>query len=89
MLQMFHKLGLTCAARRPGCLAPYLWVRCPDGPDAENSWAWFHRLLEGCGVLCAPGAGFGQMGEGWLRFTAFSWPEDTAEALRRMEHFLR
>ena len=89
MLQMFHKLGLTCAARRPGCLAPYLWVRCPDGPDAENSWAWFHRLLEGCGVLCAPGAGFGQMGEGWLRFTAFSRPEDTAEALRRMEHFLR
>lgn len=89
MLQMFHKLGLTCAARRPGCLAPYLWVRCPDGPDAQNSWAWFHRLLEGCGVLCAPGAGFGQMGEGWLRFTAFSRPEDTAEALRRMEHFLR
>lgn len=89
MLQMFHKLGLTCAARRPGCLAPYLWVRCPDGPDAQNSWAWFHRLLEGCGVLCAPGVGFGQMGEGWLRFTAFSRPEDTAEALRRMEHFLR
>ena len=89
MLQMFHKLGLTCVARRPGCLAPYLWVRCPDGPDAQNSWAWFHRLLEGCGVLCAPGAGFGQMGEGWLRFTAFSRPEDTAEALRRMEHFLR
>ena len=89
MLQMFHKLGLTCAARRPGCLAPYLWVRCPDGPDAQNSWAWFHRLLEGCGVPCAPGAGFGQMGEGWLRFTAFSRPEDTAEALRRMEHFLR
>lgn len=58
-------------------------------PDAQNSWAWFHRLLEGCGVLCAPGAGFGQMGEGWLRFTAFSRPEDTAEALRRMEHFLR
>ena len=30
-----------------------------------------------------------KMGEGWLRFTAFSRPEDTAEALRRMEHFLR
>ena len=81
MLHAFRQMGLTCAARRPGCEAPYLWVRCPDG---QGSWYWFHRLLRECGVVCAPGAGFGTMGEHWLRFTAFGDPRTTAEALRRM-----
>lgn len=81
MLHAFRQMGLTCAARRPGCEAPYLWVRCPD---EQGSWYWFHRLLRECGVVCAPGAGFGSMGEHWLRFTAFGDPRTTAEALRRM-----
>ncbi len=81
MLHAFRQMGLTCAARRPGCEAPYLWVRCPD---EQGSWHWFHRLLRECGVVCAPGAGFGSMGEHWLRFTAFGDPRTTAEALRRM-----
>ncbi len=84
MQQTFQQIGLTCAARRPGCDTPYLWVQCPNGQD---SWKWFHRLLEEGGVLCTPGAGFGAMGEGWLRFTAFARPEDTSEALKRVEHF--
>ena len=86
MLRAFGGMGLTCAARRDDCAAPYLWVRCPDD---KGSWYWFRRLLEDCGVICAPGAGFGQQGEGWLRFTAFGAPADTAEALRRMERFFR
>ena len=77
-------MGLTCAARRPDCAVPYLWVRCPDEHDSRY---WFACLLTECGVICAPGAGFGQQGEGWLRFTAFSSPAVTAKALRRMEHF--
>lgn len=84
MLHAFREMGLGCAARTPGCDTPYLWVRCPD---AEGSRYWFYRLLEECGVICAPGAGFGPAGEGWLRFTAFGTPADTAEALRRMKRF--
>ena len=76
MLHAFRQMGLTCAARRPGCEAPYLWVRCPD---EQGSWYWFHRLLRECGVVCAPGAGFGTMGEHWLRFTAFGDPRTTAQ----------
>ena len=89
MLQMFHKLGLTCAARRPGCLAPYLWVRCPDGPDAQNSWAWFHRLLEGCGVLCAPGSALGRWARAGCGLPPFPSRRTLPKPLRRMEHFLR
>ena len=78
MLDFFSRRSVPCTG---GENAPYLWVRCPDGGD---SWGWFRRLLEECGVICAPGAGFGAMGEGWLRFTAFGKNAATAEALRRM-----
>ena len=78
MLDFFTRRSVPCTG---GENAPYLWVRCPDGGD---SWGWFRRLLEECGVICAPGAGFGAMGEGWLRFTAFGKNAATAEALRRM-----
>lgn len=84
MQEAFRQMGLTCAARRPGCAVPYLWVRCPDEHDSHY---WFACLLTECGVICAPGSGFGAQGEGWLRFTAFSSPAVTAKALRRMEHF--
>ena len=79
MLDFFSRRSVPCTG---GENAPYLWVRCPDGGD---SWGWFRRLLEECGVICAPGAGFGAMGEGWLRFTAFGKNAATAEALRRMD----
>ena len=65
--------------------APYLWVQFPAPKD---SWDWFDRLLNECGVICTPGAGFGAAGEGWLRFTAFGEPAATAEALRRIEVLL-
>ena len=84
MQEAFRQMGLTCAARRPDCAVPYLWVRCPDEHDSHY---WFACLLTECGVICAPGSGFGAQGEGWLRFTAFSSPAVTAKALRRMEHF--
>ena len=45
MLQMFHKLGLTCAARRPGCLPPtsgsaVRMARMPKtaGPGSTACW---------------------------------------------------
>ncbi|MBR4727588.1 MAG: LL-diaminopimelate aminotransferase [Clostridia bacterium] len=66
--------------------APYLWVACPDGQD---SWAFFDRLLHEIQVVGTPGAGFGACGEGYLRFTTFGDPEDTAEAARRIETLLR
>ena len=52
--------------------------------EVENEDEIVRRLLEECGVICAPGAGFGAMGEGWLRLTAFGKNAATAEALRRM-----
>ncbi len=62
--------------------APYVWVGCPDGLD---SWGVFDRMLEELQVVVTPGAGFGRLGEGWFRISAFNSPENVAEVVRRMQ----
>ena len=65
--------------------APYVWARCPDGLD---SWAFFDRLLEQAQIIATPGVGFGACGEGYIRFSSFGSPADTAEAARRLTALL-
>jgi len=65
-----------------GVNAPYIWVSTPDGMD---SWSFFDHLLHKASLVCTPGAGFGLSGEGYVRLTAFGTPEDTAEAIRRLQ----
>ena len=65
--------------------APYLWVECPSGTD---SWGFFDRLLHEKQIVGTPGAGFGACGEGFLRFSTFGDPADTAEAATRIRQML-
>lgn len=65
--------------------APYVWAKCPDGLD---SWAFFDRLLEQAQIIATPGVGFGACGEGYIRFSSFGSPADTAEAARRLTALL-
>lgn len=64
-----------------GVDAPYLWVQTPSG---MTSWELFDRILHAAHVVCTPGAGFGDAGEGYVRLTAFGNREKTEEALRRI-----
>lgn len=63
--------------------APYIWCRAPHG---WGSWEFFEYLLQQCQVLCTPGVGFGESGEGYVRFSAFSKREDCIEALNRIKN---
>ena len=63
--------------------APYIWCKAPYG---WNSWQFFDHLLEQCQVVCTPGVGFGQSGEGYVRFSGFSRREDCMEALERIKN---
>ena len=65
--------------------APYLWAKVPQGTD---SWSFFQVLLDKCGVLTTPGAGFGSGGEGYLRLTAFGRIDDVKEAVERMNKLI-
>lgn len=62
--------------------SPYVWCKTPDGYD---SWGFFDLLLERCGVITTPGAGFGPAGEGYIRLTAFGDAQDTQEAVERIK----
>ncbi len=61
--------------------SPYIWLKCPSG---MGSWEFFDYLLENVGIVGTPGAGFGEMGEGYFRLTAFGSRENVIEAMERI-----
>ncbi|SBW03589.1 LL-diaminopimelate aminotransferase [uncultured delta proteobacterium] len=73
----FVKMGLTVVG---GVNAPYVWVKLP-----MNSWDFFSLLLEKVGVVGTPGAGFGPSGQEYFRLTGFGSPENTKEAIARLQ----
>lgn len=64
-----------------GIDAPYLWVKTPGN---MMSWEFFDRMLQSAHIVCTPGVGFGDKGEGFVRLTAFGTHENTVKALRRI-----
>jgi LL-diaminopimelate aminotransferase len=83
MMAGFDKLGIKYFG---GVHSPYLWVKCPNG---MSSWEFFDFLLEKLAVVGTPGVGFGSMGEGYLRLTAFGSRENTIEAMERIVEGLK
>ena len=64
-----------------GIDAPYLWVKTPSN---MTSWEFFDWMLQSAHIVCTPGVGFGDKGEGFVRLTAFGTHENTVKALRRI-----
>jgi LL-diaminopimelate aminotransferase len=63
-----------------GINSPYIWLKTPNG---IGSWKFFDLLLEQANVVCTPGAGFGNCGEGFVRLSALAKPEDVKDAMDR------
>lgn len=61
--------------------APYIWVKM----KGMKSWEAFDNILEKANIVTTPGVGFGQAGEGFLRFSAFGHREDINEAVQRLK----
>lgn len=66
--------------------SPYIWFEVPNG---LTSWQMFDRLLNTVQVVGTPGSGFGMMGEGYFRLTAFAGPKRTLEAVERIKNGLK
>ncbi|MEO8350907.1 MAG: LL-diaminopimelate aminotransferase [Chthoniobacteraceae bacterium] len=62
--------------------APYIWVSTPEG---TTSWQMFDRMLGEANVVITPGSGFGAMGEGWFRISAFNSRENVETVASRMK----
>ncbi len=69
-----------------GVNSPYIWLKCPNG---MGSWEFFDMLLTKANVVGTPGAGFGEMGEGFFRLTAFGDRERTKEAAERIKKLFK
>jgi aspartate aminotransferase len=79
---LLDELGV-CYHRPQGAF--YLWVTvgCPD------SMGFALDLLQQERVALAPGSTFGPAGEGYVRISLASAPEDIAEGIRRLARFMR
>lgn len=64
--------------------SPYLFARCPEN---AGSWDFFEHLLGTAGIVCTPGSGFGDCGEGWFRLSAFGKRKTVTEAAERLDRF--
>jgi LL-diaminopimelate aminotransferase len=63
----------------------YVWVSCPKGLSSAEFTA---KLLDEAGVVTTPGNGFGEAGEGYVRFTVCVDKErlrEVAERIRRVK----
>jgi len=69
-----------------GVNSPYIWLKCPNN---MGSWEFFDLLLTKANVVGTPGAGFGEMGEGFFRLTAFGDRERTREAVERIKKLFK
>ncbi|RME08579.1 MAG: LL-diaminopimelate aminotransferase [Aquificota bacterium] len=60
----------------------YLWVRVPEG---YTSAGFVSRLLDECGIVCTPGNGFGEHGEGYFRISLTVPTQRLLEAVERIK----
>jgi aspartate/methionine/tyrosine aminotransferase len=66
----------------------YVWAKLPQ-PWEQNSIQFCTQLVEETGVAASPGAGFGNAGEGYVRFALVQEPEVLETAVQRIAGFVR
>ncbi|MDR1826533.1 MAG: LL-diaminopimelate aminotransferase [Rickettsiales bacterium] len=64
-----------------GVDSPYVWAEVPNGMP---SWDYFDLALNAANVVVTPGAGFGECGEGFVRFSAFNYEGVAEVAMKRI-----
>ncbi len=60
----------------------YVWAATPKGMRARD---FAIQVMEKTGVVITPGTGFGEFGEGYVRFSLTAPPEKLEEAVRRLQ----
>ena len=62
----------------------YLWTKIPSEKYKQDSLSFTYSLLEKSGILVAPGCGFGNAGEGYIRFAAIVSLNDIKLSIKRL-----
>jgi len=66
----------------------YIWAKIPDKYSTLTSMEFVSLLIAEAGVVVAPGTGFGEYGEGFVRFALVEQEDRLREAARRIKKVL-
>jgi LL-diaminopimelate aminotransferase len=83
MVEALTEIGLPADPPRA---TPYIWVRVPDGHNAES---FTELVLEEAAVVVSPGPSFGPSGEGYVRISLTVADERLEEAARRIASLVK
>jgi alanine-synthesizing transaminase len=67
----------------------FVWARIPEPYQAMGSLEFSKKLLEEAQVAVSPGVGFGEYGEGYVRFGLIENEHRTRQALRNIKRMMR
>ena len=67
----------------------FVWAPIPERFRAMGSLEFSKRLLREAGVAVSPGIGFGEEGEGFIRFALVENKHRIRQAVRGIRRFLR
>jgi alanine-synthesizing transaminase len=67
----------------------YVWARIPEQYKGMKSLEFSKKLLNDAKVAVAPGTGFGEQGDGYVRFALVENEARTRQAIRGIKAFLK
>lgn len=67
----------------------FVWARIPQGFSHMSSLEFSKHMLKTAGVCCSPGAGFGQFGEGFVRFALVENEKRIRQAVRGIKQMMK
>ena len=67
----------------------FVWAEIPEPFRAQGSFAFAKEMLAQAKVAVSPGIGFGEHGDGHVRFSLIENEERTRQALRGIRHMLQ
>jgi alanine-synthesizing transaminase len=85
LIDSFHKAGWDLPSPRASMFA---WAPLPAGFEEMGSLEFSKRLVEEAGVAVAPGVGFGEHGEGFVRIALVENEQRIRQAARAVKKFL-
>ena len=67
----------------------FVWAQIPEPFRGMGSLEFSKKLLEEARVAVSPGVGFGEYGEGYVRFGLIENEHRTRQALRNIKRMMR
>ena len=83
-IKALHRIGWNVPTPQA---TMYIWAKLPP-QWSHNSTEFCTELVKQTGVAASPGVGFGQFGEGYVRFALVQKPEILETAVERISKFL-